>query len=158
PGVVGERARVDDDRPAPGPGRLDGGDHLALVAGLEVLEVEPQLAGGTPRGLDVHVEGRVPVDLGPTLSQGAEVGAVEQQDEPAPATLGHGHARPAISSRAAAAASGSTPVTTSTPPGPSSTKVRPSTAFLSRAINASSSSTSTPSGSVVRNPYSWATR
>src|ERR671919_367946 len=159
PGVMGERAGVDDDGGAATPGDLDGVDEVALGVGLEVLQVEPGGVGGLAHGGHVVVEGLAPVDPGLPLAQQVEVGPAENQDDRPPAAVAHvAHVDEPIRSSTARAVPGSTPVTTSTPCGPSRTNVSPSTAFLSRAINAISSAASTEAGRAVGSPYSPITR
>ena len=51
PGVVGEGTGVDEDGRAASPGAVDGVDQLALVVGLEGLDVAAVAAAAVPRGL-----------------------------------------------------------------------------------------------------------
>src|SRR5579871_3046754 len=134
---MGERARVDQDRRRPSPGVVDRVDQLALVVGLQVLDREPVCCRGFRGRGDMVGQRRRSVHLRLALTEQVEVGTGQDEDER------RGHRISSITSATVACA---TPDTTSTPPGPSSTKVYPSTAFLSWAINSSSSAVSALGG------------
>src|SRR5208282_1935998 len=97
--------------------------------------LEPEVLGRGPRRGDVFVEGRRAVDLGLAVAEQIEVRSGEQQYPPTCAHAGAPVSRCSISARVAITSSRSTPLTTSTPRGPSRTKVRSPLAFLSRAMN-----------------------
>ena len=139
PGVVGEGAGVDDDAGVAPPAVADGVDQLALVVRLEVADL-PAVAERLAERGDVVVEGGRAVDLGLADAEEVEVRSRQEQG-------GSGHG--SRSSRVAWASASSTPATTSTPAGPSRAKVRPSSAFLSRPMRATSSAASDPGGGLV---------
>ena len=133
PGVVGERAGVDDDGGAAAAGRVDGLDQLALVVGLQVLERRGR--GARPRPWRWR-RGRRAWRCRRPRARARRAGS---GSAPTAAARSARVIAPPPGWRASSGAV-ARPRTGSTPRGPSSTNVMPSTAFLSRPNSSTSSS------------------
>ena len=140
PRVVGEGTGIDHDRRGAAQRGPDGVDQDALVVRLEMLDGEPVSCCGLGRGPHVVVECCGPVHLGLPSAEQSEVRARQQQNHP------FAHVRTAVS--ASSMTSVAMPRTGSTPSGPSSTKVTPSIAFLSRPNSSTIAAGSRPAGTV----------